>query len=89
MIEAWLSGVGHDEVGLAGDRRDDAGVGGEARLEGQDGLVPLKAASSASSASCIVIVPGDRPHGPASRRRTRGPPSSAASRSRGWWVRPR
>ena len=29
--------VGHDEVRLAGDGRDDPGVGGEARLEGQHG----------------------------------------------------
>ena len=32
-----IEGVGHDQVGLAGDDRDDAGVRGEARLERQDG----------------------------------------------------
>ena len=50
--------------------------------------VPLNSASSASSASCIDIVPAIVRTAPLPTPNSRTA-SSAASRRRGWWVRPR
>jgi hypothetical protein len=49
--------VRDDEVGLAGDRRDEPGVGGEAGLEGQDGLCALER----GEAGFELLVEGHRP----------------------------
>jgi hypothetical protein len=50
--------------------------------------VPLKAASSDSRASCMDIVPAMVRTAPEPTPNSRTA-ASAASRSRGWWVRPR
>ena len=50
--------------------------------------VPLNSASSASSASCIAIVPAIVRTAPLPTPNSRTA-ASAASRSRGWWVSPR
>ncbi len=50
--------------------------------------VPLKAASSASSSSCMVIVPAIVRTAPLPTPKSRTA-ARAASRSRGWWVSPR
>ena len=50
--------------------------------------VPLNSASSASSASCIDIVPAIVRTAPDPTPKSRTA-ARAASRSRGWWVRPR
>ena len=50
--------------------------------------VPLNSASSASSASCIDIVPAIVRTAPLPTPNSRTA-ASAASRSRGWWVSPR
>ena len=50
--------------------------------------VPLNAASSASSASCMDIVPAIVRTAPLPTPNSRTA-SRAAARSRGWWVRPR
>ena len=50
--------------------------------------VPLNSASSASSASCIDIVPAIVRTAPEPTPKSRTA-ARAASRSRGWWVRPR
>ena len=81
--------VGDDQVGLAGDRRDHAGVGREAGLERQDRLgVPL----NVGEVRLQLLVERHRARRSSARRpsprRTRATASSAASRRRGWWVRP-
>ncbi len=50
--------------------------------------VPLKSASSASSASCMDIVPAIVRTAPLPAPNSRTA-SSAAARIRGWWVSPR
>ena len=59
--------VGDDQVGLAGDRRDDAGVRGEARLEGQDRGRFLELGELRLQRLVHRHRPGDRSNGPTPR----------------------
>ena len=61
MIEAWLSASRDDQVRLAGDRRDHAGVRGEAGLERQDGRRVLERGQLALERLVHRHRPGDRP----------------------------
>ena len=58
-----VQGVGDDEVLLAGDRRDDAGVGRESALERQDRLGFLEGREVALELLVERHRPGDRPDG--------------------------
>ena len=53
--------VRDDQVGLAGDRRDDPGVGGEAGLEGEDGRDVLERRQLGLERLVDRHRPGDRP----------------------------
>ena len=81
--------VGDDQVGLAGHDRDDPGVAGEARLEGEHGLDVLEGGERrlqllVEASSCPEIV-RTAPE-PAPNRRAA---SAAASTSRGCVFSPR
>ena len=56
-----VEGVRHDEVGLPGHRRDDPGVGGETRLEGQDRRGALELREFRLKGLVHRHRPGDRP----------------------------
>ena len=54
--------VADDQVALVGDGRDDAAVGGEARLERQHGLDVLEVCQAALELLEQLVSPGDRAH---------------------------
>ena len=58
-----VESVADDQVGLAGDGRDDAGVGREAGLEGEDGWRALELGELGLERLVHRHRPGDRPDG--------------------------
>ena len=81
--------VRDDQVGLAGDRRDDAGVGGEPGLEGQDGGHVLERRQLRLERLVHRHRPGDRADRAAAGPELADGRAAAASHTRGWWVSPR
>ena len=78
MIEA----IGHDQVRLAGDRGDDAGVCGESRLEGEDRLGALEGSELRFELLVHRHRSGDCPHGA-------GPDTEVADGGQGGLPEPR
>jgi hypothetical protein len=88
MIRGVVEGVGHDEVGLAGDGRDDARVGGEAGLEGEDRGDLLEGRQLRLERLVHRHRAGDGADGAGARPKSRTA-ATTASQIRGWLVRPR